>query len=167
MVRRAVHRIVGVGPRVRWNGKGGARLPDLIQLLADLASSGPPPRAIVVHLGTNDRGFANAFSLRQGIRIFMSECLANYPTARVVWSDILLRACYFGALSPAKVEMKRRSTNKWSLSLGHHLGVGILHHPQFRWSFFHLFLVDGVHLSREGLALFRQNLATCIRFYCG
>ena len=162
-----MHRIVGVGPRVRWNGKGGARLPDLTQLLADLASSGPPPRVIVVHLGTNDLGFADAFSLRQRIRIFMSECLANYPMAQVVWSDILPRACYFGALSPAKVEMKRRSTNNWSRSLGRRLGVGVLHHPQFRWSFFHLFLVDGVRLSREGLALFRQNFATCIRFYCG
>ena len=101
-----MHRIVGVGPRVRWNGKGGARLPDLIQLLADLAGSGPPPRVIVAHLGTNDLGFADAFSLRQRIRIFMSECLANYPMPQVVWSDILPRACYFGALSPAKVEMK-------------------------------------------------------------
>ena len=56
-------------------------------------------------------------------------CLANYPMAQVVWSDILPRACYFGALSPAIVEMKGRSTNNWSRSLSRRLGVGVFASP--------------------------------------
>ena len=84
--------------RVHWNGRGGACLGDLTELLADLAGSGPSP-GLIVHLGTNELVAVDSYSIRQSVRIFMDECCANFPGARLVWSDILLRACYFGALS--------------------------------------------------------------------
>ncbi len=98
---------------MRWNGKGGAHLSDANPLLSDLAMSGPPPGLIIVHLGTNDLVQLDAFCLRQSVRIFMSECSVQFPRAHLVWSDILPRACYFGALSQSKLEMKRRSINKY------------------------------------------------------
>ncbi len=165
MVRRAERAYRDISPRVRWHGKGGAQLSDMNALLSVLAASGPPPGLIIIHLGTNDLVTLDAFCLRQGIRLFMSECLARFPAATVVWSDILPRACYFGAWSPSKIEKKRRLINKWSRSFGRRLGVGVLHHPQFKWSFFHLFRFDGVHLSAEGVSLFQQNFLECIQFF--
>ena len=161
IIRRAQSNIQCT-PRVRWNGRGGARLCDLTELLAGLAGSGPPPGLIIVHLGTNDLVAVDLYGIRQSVRIFMEECCAHFPGARLIWSDILPRACYFGALSQSKLEMKRRSVNKWARSVSRRMGVAVLHHPQFKWSIFHLFRFDGVHLSPEGSDLFRMNVQTCI-----
>ena len=119
-------------PRVCWNGRGGACLGDLTELLADLAGSGPSP-GLIVHLGTNELVAVDSYSIRQSVRIFMDECCANFPGARLVWSDILLQACYFGVLSQSKLEMKHRSVNKWARSVSRRMGVAVLHHPQFQW----------------------------------
>ncbi len=149
-------------PRVRWNGRGGARLRDLPNLLSYLSSSGPPPGLIIVHLGTNDLVPLGSFFVREAVRIFIEHCCANFPGARLIWSDIFPRACFFGALSQSKLEMKRRSINKWARSVSRRTGVSILHHPQFQWSFCHLFSFDGVHPSPEGLDIVWNNTHTCI-----
>ena len=164
IIRRAQHSLQCY-PLVRWNGKGGARLNDLTGLLSELAVSGPPPGLIIVHIGTNDLVPLDAFCIRQSLRIFMEECCARFPGAQLVWSDILPRACFFGAFSQAKMEMKRRSINKWARKVGRRIGVAVLNHLQFKWSLFHLFRYDGVHLSQVGLELFRKNLLDCITGY--
>ena len=83
-----------------------------------------------------------------------------------MWSDVLPRPCFVGAISQPKMERKRRSTNRWARSLSCRMTmVKVLHHPQFMWSHFHLFDYDGVHLSCEGLGLLRQNLQACIESY--
>ena len=147
---------------VHWNGIGGAGLGDIPKLLDELEARWPSPELLIVHVGTNDLVHLDAFCFRQRIQVFMMECLSRFPRARLVWLDILPRACYFGAYSPSRVEMKRRSMNKWARSLSRRVGASVLHHPQFQWSQFHLFRYDGVHLSPEGKEFFRRNIRACI-----
>ena len=159
IVRRAVHRL-GCRPQVHWNGLGGARYSTITQLLCDLDAQWPSPGMLIVHVGTNDLVDTDAFCLRQRITVFMRECRERYPNTRLVWSDIFLpRACYFGAFSQSRMEMKRRSINKWARSFSR---SAVLHHPQFKWSAFTLFRFDAVHLSPAGNEYFRENLRNCI-----
>ena len=77
---------------------------------------------LIVHLGTNDLMETDFFCCRQRLAIFMQHCLDTYPYAHLVRSDILPRACYFGATNPAKIEKKRRSINRWARSIGCRMG---------------------------------------------
>ena len=133
------------------------------QLLAELEAQCPRPAMLIVHVGTNDLGDTDFFCMRQRIALFMKECCDKYPWTKLVWSDILPRACYFGTINPSKLEMKRRAVNRWARSLSRRMGVSVLHHPQFRWSEFSLYRYDGVHLSHTGNMHFRSNLRDCIR----
>ena len=163
IVRRAATRL-GCTPPVFWNGLGGARYGDITKLLSDLKVQRPrPPAMLIVHVGTNELVVTDFFSIRQRIAIFMHECREAYPEAKLVWSDILPRACYFGTTDPSKIEMKRRKANKWARSYGRRIGVSVLNHPQFAWSNFALFRYDGVHLSSTGNTLFQANLCDHIR----
>ena len=100
--------------------------------------------------------------MRQRISVFMGEIREAYPAARLVWSDILPRACYFGAKNPAKMETKRRAVDRWARSLRRRLAVSVLQHPQFAWLKFDLFRYVGVHLSSAGNSAFRFNIRDCI-----
>ena len=102
------------------------------------------------------------FCMRQRIALFMKECCDKYPWTKLVWSDILPRACYFGTINPSKLEMKRQAVNRWARSLSRRMGVSVLHHPQFRWSEFSLYRYDGVHLSHTGNMHFQSNLRDSI-----
>ena len=149
-------------PQVRWNGLGGAQYSDVPKLLSQLAVRWPSPSLLIVHIGTNDLVGTDFFCMRQRIELFMRECNQFFPEARLVWSDILPRACYFGAINPARMEMKRRAINRWAWTISRRLDTAVLHHPQFRWCEFSLFRYDGVHLSQTGTAYFQANIPECI-----
>ena len=117
---------------VNWFGKSGAGLCDLHVLLKRI--SGPTPSVIIVHVGTNDLVGVDEFSIRQRIALYMQQCLMQFPTTTIIWSDILPRMFYFVARSQLSLERKRRALNRWARSQGRRLGVSILHHPQFKWT---------------------------------
>ena len=143
-----------------WNGKSGACLNDLPDLLQNM--HGPPPSIIIVHLGTNDLGKVFFFSMRQRVVIFMQFCKSMYPNALLLWSEILPRAFYFGANPQEGMERQRRAVNRWARSRCGRMGAVNLSHKQFLWTNFSLFRRDGVHLSPEGNTIFRNNLLTAI-----
>ena len=161
IVRRAVTNL-GCKQHVRWFGRGGAGYNDVPALLAEVAARGRQPDLLVVHIGTNNLANTDLFCMRQRVAVFMQYCIETFPRSKLIWSDILPRACYFGAKQPAKMEMKRRVVNKWARSFSKRIGASVLHHPQFRWSEFALFRYDGVHLSPSGNSLFQTNLRNCI-----
>ena len=54
--------MLGSGPPVHWNGRGGARYRDINQLLAELEARCPRPAMLIVHVGTSDLGDTDFFS---------------------------------------------------------------------------------------------------------
>ena len=153
---------LGCSQQVRWFGQGGARYNDVPALLSEIAAGGRRPGWLIVHIGTNNLVDTDLFCMRQRVALFMQYCIDHLPGIRLIWSDILPRACYFGAVNPARIEMKRRAVNKWARSFSGRIGASVLHHPQFKWSNFNCFRYDGVHLSSLGNAIFRANFSSCI-----
>ncbi len=164
IIRRAAQHFDS-GPIVRWNRCGGARYSDIHQLLDKLNARWLPPSLLIVHVGTNDLVDTDAFCLRQRIALLMQECRNRFPDAALVWSNMRPRACYFGAFDPKKMEMKRRSINRYATSFSRRIGATVLQHPQFHWSNITLFRFDGIHLSQVGNELFRGNLRACINLH--
>ncbi len=124
--------------------------------------SGATPAVIIFHIGTNDLIEVDEFCLRQRISVALQAYISQFPSSKIVWSDILPRVFYFGAKSQPAVERKRRAINRWAKSQCARLGAYCLHHPQFVWSETALYRFDGVHLSPLGTKLFRDNLRSCV-----
>ena len=158
---RGAERALDVPLPVIWQGKSSAGLCEFNELLDGL--SGPTPSIIIVHLGTNDLLAVNEFSMRQPIALSMDRCLMQFPNTLLIWSDILPRVFYFGARSQLSLERKRRAVNRWARSQGRRRGVGIMHHPQFRWTETVLYRYDAVHLSPLGNRVFVDNICQAIR----
>ena len=84
IVRRA-RRQLDVPVRIYWKGKGGAGVCDLPDLLHSMRA--PQPDIIIVHIGTNDLGRTDMFSIRQRIAYYMplsSSGVVSYPTTPVL-----------------------------------------------------------------------------------
>ena len=129
---------------------------DLTDMIAELGKVLPPPAMLVIHLGSNDLVRIDEFALRQRVSVMLRDCAAWCPSMTIVWSDILPRVFYFGALSQSALERKRRTINRWARSQCAKIPKAIcLHQPQFQWSDFALFRYDGVHLSPRG------NISSC------
>ena len=125
LVRRAGHSLC-CRTQVHWHGIGGAGLTDIPKLLSVMEARAPDPKLIIVHVGTNDLLKVDSFAFRARIRVFMHECVLRFQSARIVWSDILPRACYFGTRFPARADRKRRSINRWCRSIGNKLASPLL-----------------------------------------
>ena len=97
---------------IHWKGRGGAGVTELYDLQVELSNSSPPHILLIVHLGTNDLVKVDEFALRQRIAVMLRDCLEWCQSATVVWSDILPRVFYFGALSQPVLERKRRTVNR-------------------------------------------------------
>ena len=146
-----------------WKGKGGAGINDIFYLLEDLGRSHPPPALLILHFGTNDLVRVDEYGLRMKVAAMLQDCASMLPLTTIFWSDILPRVVYQGARSQPALERKRRTINKWARAQSAKLTrVFSLHHPQFTWDDFSLFLADGVHLSRLGNGVFTANLRHCI-----
>ena len=80
--------------------------------------------------GLGGAQYGDVCGMRQRIELFMRECTQFFPEARLVWSDILPRACYLEI--DMEMEMKRRAVNRWAWTISRRLGTAVLHHPQFQ-----------------------------------
>ena len=166
LVQRADHSLC-CRTQVHGHGIGGGGLTDIPKLLSVMEARAPDPKLIIVHIGTNDLLKVDSFAFRARVRVFMHECVLRFQSARIVWSDILPRACYFGTRFPARADRKRRSINRWCRSVGNKFGITTLAHPQFCFDQYHLYAYYGVHLSAAGNRLFSGNIRDCIQYHVG
>ena len=88
-----------------WKGKSGAGMFELESLLQ--SCGGATPAIIIFHIGTNDLIKVDEFCMRQRILVSLQDCIRQFPSTKIVWSDILPRVFYFGAKSQPAVEKKR------------------------------------------------------------
>ena len=163
IVRRS-RQPLDVPGRIYWKGKGGAGVCDLPDLLHSMRA--PQPKIIMIHIGTNDLGCTDMFSIRQRIAYYIDLCRRSYPSATLVWSAILPRLFYYGAKDQGSMEHIRRSINRWARSRCRLFGASFLPHDLFHWQNHALYLYDGVHLSVTGTKLLLSDFASCIAAHC-
>ena len=77
----------------------------------------------------------------------MSKLANMFPESCMVWSDVLPRATYRGAVSNAKVEKARKSLNTAMKSFMPKINGICIHHQNIQWNSHHLFRNDGVHMN--------------------
>ncbi|XP_078236604.1 uncharacterized protein LOC144584403 [Pogona vitticeps] len=147
---------LGAQASITWRGVRGMRW---IQFGRLTAFGGSPPDILVVHLGGNDLPQVPGKALILDILRDLDRLHALYPRMRIVWSTIIPRLKWRGAINVDRVNNARRLVNKEVCRSVCKRGLGsVIGHHRILTSKLEYFREDGVHLSEAGLDIFLDDL---------
>ncbi|XP_078241896.1 uncharacterized protein LOC144586845 [Pogona vitticeps] len=147
---------LGAQASITWRGIRGMRW---IQFGRLTAFGRSPPDILVVHLGGNDLPQVSGKALILDIVRDLDRLHALYPRIRIVWSTIIPRLNWRGAINVDRVNNARRLVNKEVCRSVCNRGFGsVIGHRRILTSKLEYFRKDGVHLSEAGLDIFLDDL---------
>ena len=164
--RRAVSRPLGKNlgldqhkVSIHWHGRRGMQWDNLIPIVTQQLRRHPPPDVLLIHLGSNDlvripmeRIFTRVISDLQRLTSLLPS------TTKLVWSDILQRRSWWGAVDDRAMERKRRRYNRFGGKGAVDRGGCHIKHGEITVNDPNLFRDDGVHLSDIGNDIFLNSL---------
>ena len=178
IIRWSAHHILVKGPddpefnlglsmcNIAWKGFSGLRLSQFIERFNSIQMRCKDhPSVLVIHLGTNDLVSTPIQNIQWTIQQCLDFVYSRFPGILVVFSEVLPRVHYPGAISHDKVEKARKTLNRRVRSLLGRVGGHVIRHPSIKRESTHLFRHDGVHLSVEGLGLFLKDLQEGLRYF--
>lgn len=143
---------------VQWHGFSGMRWQQLEARVQRLLQQTPPPEYLIIHLGSNDLTSIKCKSLISDIECSILRFRALLPDTVLVWSDMLQRCYWHGALKPIKIEKARKRLNGATRKIFLQAGGKVISHPTITVKEASLFRNDGVHLSVDGNRIFLNDI---------
>ena len=120
------------------------------------------PTWICLHAGGNDLASIPLKALTimalQDIRTLSTMA----PNIMWIWSEVLPRVHYRGAISDAKIEKARKTFNAAIRKGISKLNGQCIKHPLIQWDIPILYRPYGVHLSNRGNDIFLNDLTMCL-----
>jgi len=135
---------------VEWHGERGMGWSRFRPKLEALLQKAPPPQWLCVLLGSNDLGKKPLHELISCAQINLTHVASVSPETKIIWSDILPRIQYRGAISNAKMEVARKCYNKKMRKFVKGIGGKCIKHPGIQWNNPLIFRGDGVHMNDLG-----------------
>ena len=83
----------------------------------------------------------------------------------IIFSEILPRIFYKGAMNQRKVEKLRKTLNRRIRALMGRYGGHVIRHPDFTQDQVQLYREDGTHLTAEGNDLFLNDIEGGLRYF--
>ena len=142
---------------VRWLGERGMGWARLRPKLRHLVGREVTPAAIIVHLGSNDLGSMSLKALIGWAKTEIDWLMATFPSAVIIWSDILARQRYRGAVSQKGMEACRKTYNSALRSYVKGKGGKVIRHHGIQWNTDGIFRDDGVHMNDDGNVLLNSD----------
>ncbi|KAH1168095.1 hypothetical protein KIL84_003578 [Mauremys mutica] len=84
--------------------------------------------------------------------------LAIFPAVNIVWSDVLQRRVWRGAMNPTRVDKTSKYVNREVAKFLLPLGGTVISHPGIFYGAPELLQEDEVHLSDSGAAIFLADI---------
>ncbi|XP_048237605.1 uncharacterized protein LOC125372305 isoform X2 [Haliotis rufescens] len=132
-------------PRMLWLARGEMRWKELDTILdAQVKATRRNPRALIIHLGSNDLCSVKGSQLYLDMAASILRIQLQLPDTKIIVSSILPRRYWHDARYPLKIEGMRKNT--------------MVPHPQILASDKTWYAWKGVHLSDKGLCVFTDNL---------
>ena len=151
---------------VCWKGRSGRRLAQFKEDFPFLcATSQHLPSVILIHLGTNDIVNTPVQEIQWTFQQAMSLIFKHVHNPFLIFSEILPRLYYKGAINQKKVEKTRKTLNRRIRALMGRCGGHVIRHPMFSQEQVHLFRKDGTHLTAEGNELFLKDVKEGLRYF--
>ena len=140
---------------------------DLRREVQYLAMHNPPPRVLLLHVGSNDLGTVGCSVMRAQFKADILDLHALFPDTTLVVSAMLPRLDWSRSLIPInKLERKRRLLNRFLRRLALYVGGRFIAHEDITYDCPGLFYSDGVHLSDVGSDLFLLSIRTVLEELC-
>lgn len=143
---------------IKWFGTPGMRWEQLTNFVEKKLADSPPPNYMVIHLGSNDLTNLKTKDLICNIECSILRLRTLYPQIKLIWSDILQRCYWHGALSQVNVEGTRKRINRAAKSIMLKENGCIIRHNSITVKEISLFRHDGVHLTNSGNAIFINDV---------
>jgi lysophospholipase L1-like esterase len=147
---------------IAWHGQRGMRWQQLLPKMQNKLQSAAAPTWICLHLGGNDLA---SIPLRALTAMALQDIktLSNMaPNTVLIWSDVLPRVHYRGAISDAKMVKARKTFNSAIRNYITAMNGICIKHTLIQWNILMLYRPDGVHLSNRGNDIFLKDLTVCI-----
>ena len=146
---------------VLWLGSGGMRWCGLMPKFQLTMLSNSTPNTSVVHLSGNDLTTVKQGKLMGMIKKDLYYMASTFPSANIIWSDILPRLLWHDIVNTPenlrKIDQKRKRINRVGSQNSQQLnrGKAIIHEIDTTPG---LHKSDGVHLTRIGNAIFLNTM---------
>lgn len=135
------------------------RCRDVLQTLKTLIKYADKPNILVLHFGGNDIGQIPTGDLRFSIISILEEIMTLFPSALLVWSQMLPRLKWRNEISHKALNRARSRVNNKIASFVLRSGGAYLRYPELNEQDIGLFHSDGVHLSSMGNNIFLYRLS--------
>lgn len=150
---------------ISWSGSRGMKWAHLKHTLQYMALHKPSPKAIVIHLGSNDLGTVKSVDLRHAMKDDIFSLFKTFPNTTLIVSALLPRIVWDRTSIPVdKLEKKRKQLNRFLKRMVEHDNGIFVKHEDITADTVGLYFRDGVHLSDIGNDLlllgFRDALET-------
>lgn len=153
------------GYAIHWMTRRGMTWSEFDPLIENELGKSPPPKMILIQLGSNDVVSIKGKELIETIRCSLLRFALLSPLTTIIWSEILPRGYWHGACSYAKVERKRKRIN---YAIKKHLfesGGKVLCHPTIQSAQSALYRPDGTHLSTTGIGILLNNYQGGLEYF--
>ncbi|XP_077197189.1 uncharacterized protein LOC143839266 isoform X3 [Paroedura picta] len=155
---------LGLGEHINisWLGRRGMRWPELLEAVAAEVRSAGPPAALIIHLGGNDLPSTKRVQLKMSIIGDLVVLQRKLPGTKIIWSNIVERRFWRGAISIEAVNRSVRKINAAVSSMTLRRGGLVARHDGIMPSADVLYRGDGIHLSAMGLELWLNSIRTTL-----
>lgn len=146
-----------------WAGQGGMKWAQLKTTLQYKLLYNEPPRALVLHVGSNDLGMLKSIELRHAMKDDLLYILSMLQGSVLIVSAILPRLKWDRTSIPTnKIDKTRRQLNRHLRNLVEHDHGIFVSHEDITADTPGLYAHDGVHLSDVGCDLFLLGISTAL-----
>ena len=111
---RQLKRTVGASKvqNVKWMGQGGMKWQQLLPKIQYAALRSAAPKAIVVHVGSNDLAYQKGVVLIHNMKDDLNNLVQPFTNSAIFVSAMLPRIVWSGTQVPDKMEPKRKFINR-------------------------------------------------------
>ena len=135
---------------VEWHGERGMGWNRFRPKMDALLRTEPPPQWLCVLLGSNDLGKKPLHELISCAKMKLMYVTSACAATKIIWSDILPRIEYRGAVSNKEMEVARIHYNRKMRAFVKGLNSKCIKHPGIRWNNPKIYRKDGVHMNDLG-----------------
>ena len=112
------------------------------------------PKAILIHLGSNDLTSQKSVEIRHAMKADIISLFKTFTNTKIIVSALLPRLIWRSKIPIILLEKKRKAINKFVRRLVEHEGGIFIRHDDISVDTPGLYFQDGVHLSDVGNDLF-------------
>ena len=149
---------------VQWIHEPGMHWPKLLPEIQFHALHSYPPRAMIIHVGSNDLATVKGVELIHTMKEDIQHLVDTYPNTKIMFSAMFPRMVWTRTNNPEKMEPKRKFINRVIRRFLQYQGRGVfIEHPEITSDTPGLYDRDGVHLSDIGSDIFMLDIREALR----